>query len=309
MLHRAVSIGQFLRWFSNIFDAVCISHLKVVSLGKNRPWLNILLYSHIVCNAFFVLISHYLTYQMITDSIRMNFGRNLSTLFIYINYSESVTNASCQIIAHIEAFVNRYRYQCLINSFEEISDFFYDHLNVTIDFGQYFWRYMWNVWGCTLLTFIFFVVPSVDATRDYCGVILYIYVMLIVRLRVLQINMFINVMNDLHRMMNDVLTTSLLMTNSDAMYNCSYVYSKLGYVSRLISECFGWSMIATCIQSLVDIINSIYWTYINMDVIRSDNFTISKTIWLIIVYMTTTTKKIQIFSILNQVSYAMCCLR
>lgn len=287
------SIKQFLRSFCYFFDVFCISHTNAVE--SNKLWVKVLLHTHIFCNAAFLLICHHIIYQMLAKSMQKNYERNQNTLFIYINYSEFVTNLSSQLIAHIEAFMNRHRYQRLLDNLQQIESLFKINLNYQIDYGRFRWHHIWNVWGYFTLTFLLlygshlFFPSETDAEESFTsfGIILYGYIMLIVRLRTLQVNMFIRLLGDFQIHMNEVLAkhqcsnvyyAKRLNVDGEAILECNYIYMNIWHASKLISECFGWSMVATCVQSLVDIMNTVYWTFVNNVWNKSDNFTISETI-------------------------------
>lgn len=232
---------------------------------------------------------------MVDVTMEKNYRRDQSTLFIYVNYSEFVTNLGCQLITHVESFIKRHKYANLIKELYTIDANFKKQLNYLVDYKQSQKYYMWIVWGYFLLILLLLACSSLIYSPGYnldhfevlCGSILYLCVMLVVRLRILQINMFIRYFGDLQAHLNCVLVKQQqangwygkrVNCNGSLLFECNHIYTHIWHLTNIFGDCFGWSMVGTCIQSLVDIMNAIYWSFINMDTINSDEFTISKII-------------------------------
>lgn len=282
---------EFWKPFLYLFDAFCISHFKTFNSASKTT--RLLSYLYIFLNTIFVIFSHITIYNWVGASMEDDFERDDSSLFIYVNYSEFVTNLAAHLILHFETMAKRNKHQELLESLCEISEELQSRLNLRIDLRRLRKRYLWKQGGVFAMTVAilfgscFYFTPgySFDDCSKIVGQLLYMYVMVVVRTRCLQIDTFIQFVGDMHENLNAIIAREQRKStmygkrmdlDGEALLECNYIYLNIWHVTTLISECFGWSMVGITVQSSVDIMNTLYWIFINIDTVQSDDFTLSK---------------------------------
>lgn len=282
---------EFWKPFLFLFDVLCISHFKALnSVSKTT---RIVSHLYILLNTIFVIIAHITIYNWVGASMENDFERNDSSLFIYVNYSEFVTNLAAHLILHFESIAKRNKHQELLENLCEINEEFQNRLSLQIDLQRLRKRFLWRQGGLFVLIFAtlfgscFYFTPgySFDECAKMVGQLLYMYVMLVVRTRCLQIDTFIRFVGDMHENLNGIIARvqrkstmfgKRMEMDGEALLECNYIYLNVWCVTTLISDCFGWSMVGITVQSFVDIMNTLYWIFINIDSVQSDDFTLSK---------------------------------
>lgn len=279
---------HFWKPFVRVFQFLCISHH-----GLFRPELKdqpIKLMLHRIFFLLYVALQLFCAYLYLQLRLKLRMWAmeraNVSPIFIYTNAGIKIIQTVFFLAIPCETFFNRRTEQKLFETFQCVDDIFQKKLNYSIDYGLH-WRRQWGKYLLFIagITSAFISSLSANVTLDqhgiFLGIVVFAYIFAVTRLRVFQIVFIINALYDL------LVELKIMMRRQQhrVKYNAAHwkdiqyarnIYSKIWLLKTLIGQCFGYSMVLFVIDSAVKIIDTAYWFYLNVESIKSMNFTIRK---------------------------------
>lgn len=193
----------------------------------------------------------------------------------------------------LETYFKRNTEQQLFETLQCIDKIFKKKLKHEIDYRAQRRRQMRNI--CIYFTVIATIIISslsinISIARinveTFLGILFFAYVFVLSRMRVFQIASLINAVGDLLA----ELKIMMQQQQQRAKYNPARwkdgqywrkIYSKIWYLTRLISDCFGYSLVLFVANSTVQIIGAAYWNYLNIDSINSTIVHLSEYSWFV----------------------------
>lgn len=211
-----------------------------------------------------------------------------SPLMFYVNFVSVAGNFVTHTVAHLEPFFSRKDEREIYRRLNEINEIFALKLNYVTDFDAIKKKFVRGTMAFFVFTatfsfgYSFFSLPTNDNTI-FLFLLNRALAVVVIRTRRIQaaflINSLSNILIDLQlllkRQQEDNRQHST--NRSSSSKNIQYlrdIYSNVWLIKNLISNCFGWSFITFLFEFSFDLINSSYWTYINIKIYTSKNMII-----------------------------------
>lgn len=208
-----------------------------------------------------------------------------------MNFASVTGSFVAHIVAHVEPLFTRKDENEIYQKFYDINEIFATKLNYVTDFSIIRKKFIWH-------TMIFFICSANVAfaysiislpTNEFDRIVFLVNRILacgIIRTRRCQLSFHINALSNILLDLEILLkrqqknyrpnSTDLIPTSSENIRYLRDIYSNVWVLRNLISNCFGWSFIAFLVEYSLDLINSTYWTYMNIKVYESPNMVIRK---------------------------------
>lgn len=209
----------------------------------------------------------------------------------YINCLSIFGTFATHITAHLETLLNEKRENKIHQKLKKINDIFATKLNHVIDYRARRVRYVKK----TVMVFVFAWLLSAGSSLikvpisnhdKYFNQPILILVVSIIRSRGCHVAFFLNtladILNDLQILLKQQQIKSRQRPNdlvgmNYKRENIQYlreIYSNVWLIKTMISDCFGWSLITFLIEFSIEVINSSYWFYINLNAYGSNSLNI-----------------------------------
>lgn len=208
--------------------------------------------------------------------------------YIYVKsplmYYTSCLSIFCHVVAHgaihLEAFFLWKHERAIYRRFREINETFTAKLNCVEDFNAKQKQcvsptinYFATIAALQMASSVYFH-PSSTSTLAF--VLGRLFVTLISCARKCQISIYVNyltsVLNELKMLLERERRSSLPRTNQSPFQNLHQlreIYSNAWIISKLLSSCFGWTLLIYLIEFTIDLINSSYQVYLNFKIDKS----------------------------------------
>lgn len=286
-------VAMFWKPFIYIFQLLCVSHFSVYRVKCQNNLKQYLLF-----------LMYFLTFSTIHISLLafdlkkgLHEGHNHphltkhrgSPLMFYVNCLSIFGRFAAHITAHLETLLNGKREVEIHRKLKKINNILKTKLSHQIDFkvkrSKNARRTVSVFVFATLLTIASSLVTVPSSNHDkYFSQAIFIFAAIIVRSRACHIALFLDfiadILNDLQMLMKQQQTKSR-RTSTDRLYfkrhHIRYlreIYSNVWLVKTILSDCFGWSLITLLIEFAIELINSSYWLFINLNSFGSSNLNI-----------------------------------
>lgn len=275
---------HFWKPFVRTFQFLCISYY-----GIFRPELKNQRFKLFCHRLFFILIGVLqlaATYIYFEKALTMKMHAmnkyNVSRIFLYVNVGTRISQFLSQIVIPLETFLKRHAEHELFETFRRIDDIFKNNLKYSIDYRAYRRRQLTQ----TCLYYIIMISlmvgssfisgPASSSSINVVHSLLFLYLLAFWRIRIFQVALYINALNDLLADLKFVMRRQQqrVKYNAAGWKDIQYsrrIYSEFSMVRTLIGDCFGYSLILCVVDSSVKVINSVYWFYVNFETIQSNN--------------------------------------
>lgn len=188
----------------------------------------------------------------------------LGPFMVLVNW---ITLAGCfihQITILIEAFLNGKNERKLHKTLLEIQIIFQKELNYPIDVDAMHKKFHRNLipFFIVLACWRFGeIAHSIVNHNKYVFVVVRIFNIIVECSRHLYIAVVLIILGDISNHLDVSLSKTKDKLNDRIRYY-RQIYSKMGILMDLISDCFGWTLLALLMRSAFDLINLVYYTYI-----------------------------------------------
>lgn len=287
----------FWKPFVRVFQVLCVSHYSVYrprlrnSFLKSLPFL---LYFVTFASVHIIFLTLNLRKGLREGRDHPLMKRRESPLMFYINCLSIFGTFATHITTHLETLLSGKRENEIHQKLKKINDIFATKLNYVIDYKARRVRYVRK----TVSVFVFAWVLSAGSSLitvpisnhdKYFNQPILILAVTIIRSRGCQIALFLNTIADILKDLQFLLRQQQIQShqrsgsptgiNNYKRENIRYlreIYSNVWLVKTMMSDCFGWSLITFLIEFSIEVINSSYWAYINLNIYGSNSLNIRK---------------------------------
>lgn len=277
----------FLKPFIRVFQLFCVSHYSIFhpDLYKNRMKLiKILIYFILFSFLHIASICFVIIYSFDNRNI-MNKEYKESPMMYYVKIMSLVIGTITHAVIHFEALFKGKCEKELLSNFFEIHSIFATKLNYTVDYNILRKKCIHQVSNVFILSIVllgtswYFYTMGEFLEKSFL-VLLAGLAHIILRLRYYQIAVVLTLLKDCLADLDILLKRfQIIQQQQQNSANIRYfrkIYSNAWTIQNLISECYGWSLIAMLTQFTLDSINTSYWIFINLKYYGAQNFTIRK---------------------------------
>lgn len=219
--------------------------------------------------------------------------RRESPLMFYINCLSIFGTFATHITTHLETLFSGRRENEIHQKLKKINDIFATKLNYIIDYKARRIRYVRK----TVSVFVFAWLLSAGSSLirvpiskhdKYFNQPILILAVIIIRSRgchiALLLSTIADILKDLQFLLREqqIKSHQRLGSSSGISYtreNIRYlreIYLNVWLVKTMMSDVFGWSLITFLIEFSIEVINSSYWVYINLNLYGSNSLNIRK---------------------------------
>lgn len=286
---------SFWKPFTRVFQAICVSHYSVFrpsvhnSFRKSLPFL---IYFTICATAHLALIFTF-TSKASRESSHDSVKYKESALMFYINALSIVSNIVIHSTIHLENIFYGKREQQICDKLKLINDIFVTKFDYHADFKARSIKYIRQTVAFYVLIFIltsastFTPLPDLYDDKFFMPPILILSVIM-TQSRSCQIALFLNIiadtLDDLQMLLKQQQTKCFQELAQQMELNVEFeniqyfrkIYSNVWLIVTLMSDCFGWSLIALLAKVVLEFINGSYWFYINLSLHQSISLNIRK---------------------------------
>lgn len=271
--------------FTRVFQWFCVSNFSLFrsdSMKNHRiRYLARIIYFVIFSLAHFISIAMASNY--FSRDLRISHSKyRESPSMYYVKMAGSIFGPLAHTIIHIEALLNGSNENQLYERFSEIHRIFATKLNYVIDYNKLSIRYG-AISGIFIVPMIFtgvsffYIEVEMSSQKSYLRIIM--VATLITRCREYQITLALTALKDTLVDLEILLQRHQIEHNRTQQHpeNIQYfrkIYSNAWLIKNLISDCYGWTMIALLAQVTLDMIQSAYWLFVNLKYFNSRNFTL-----------------------------------
>lgn len=282
----------FWRPFTRVFQVMCVSHYSVYRSNlRDSFWKSLLFLLY-----FLVFASVHVTFLTLTLIKGIHEGRDQqfmkhreSPLMFYINCLSIFGTFTTHATTHLETLLNGRRENEIHQKLKKINDIFATKLNYIIDHRARRLKCVRK----TVSVFIFAWILSAGSSLvtlpisnhdKYFNQPLLIFTVAIIRCRGCHIALHLDTIADILKDLQFLLRRQQIKSHqkSDKGYkreNIRYlreIYSNVWLIKTMMSDCFGWSLITFLVEFSIEVINSSYWFYINLNLYGSNSLNIRK---------------------------------
>lgn len=278
---------SFWKPFIRVFQAICVSHYSTFYRTQH---IGRLVY-FIVFSTLHVSLMFYTLINGLHIQVRPNSQHRESPLMFYVNFVTVTGNFVSHTIAHLEPLFTRNDEQEIYRRLNEINEIFALKFNYVTNFDvikRKFVRKTVLFYVCAAFMsfgYSFFSLPT-DVSSLLLFLLNRIFAVIIIRARRCQAAFIVNALSHILKDLQILLkrqqknyrphTTNSSSHCSENIRYLRDVYSNVWLIKNLVSNCFGWSMIAFLMEFSFDLINSSYWAYINIKAYESTSKIIRK---------------------------------
>lgn len=272
-------LNLFLMPYIRAFQMLCISHFSIFrpELYKNR-WRSV---PYLVYFLLFISSHVVLTYFDCQLLLNMENKPNdkYSPLILLVNVMSVCGNFINHATLHIEALVQGKKERKLYRILNEINDIFATKLNHSMDYKGLRRKYARNmipffvIMAAVMFSVVYNSLSSLE--NRYMFMVFRIYTVIIICSREMYIALTLGILGDFLIHLKDALSNDSDQFQERIRY-FRQIYSKIGLIKDLISDCFGWSLITFLIQFTFDLINLSYWLFINLTILKATVLSMSE---------------------------------
>lgn len=287
---------SFWKPFVRCSQVLCVSHYS--TFHRNERVGRIIYF--IIFSALHISLMVYTLINGLHIQMKPSNKYKTSPLMFYVNFISVAGNFITHTVAHFEPFFSRKDEQEIYRRLNEINEIFALKLNYVTDFNAIKKKFIrgtmtFFVFAATIsFGYSFFSLPTEDNTV-FLFLLNRALAVVIIRARRMQaaflINSLTNILTDLQlllkRQQEGYRLHSTNQLSSYSSENIRYlrdIYSNVWLIKNLISNCFGWSFITFLLEFSFDLINSSYWTYINIKIYASRNMIIRMLFFSTVIY-------------------------
>lgn len=280
----------FWRPFTRAFQAICISHYSVF-----RPHLHDKRLKSLPFQIYFIAFAALHMAIVIRNTEKENHSKSNgfstqfkeSPLMYYVNALDMIASIVTHVIIHLEYMFGGKRENEICQMMQAIGDIFVKHLNYRLNYRAWQPRYI-RVVGIFVLSYLLSSITSFSKLPDSYSDKFFMNPVMMAgiimnRARWCQIALYLNMLADTlnnlqialkqHQIRNGNCSTEL--RRIDGMFECKKIchfreiYSNSWHMITLMSDFFGWSLIAFLIKVTLEPINGAYWFYMNWHTFQS----------------------------------------
>lgn len=281
--------------FTRVFQAFCVSHYTVYRPKLRSSWCRSLPFLLYFVGFASVHIS-FLAFNLFKGLFHTGHKRHTeSPLMFYINCLSIFGTFATHLTTHLETFLQGKQEREIHEKLKKINDIFENKLNHKTDYKERRSKYVRKslsvfVFAACLSAASSFIHVPISNHDKYFNQPILILAVLVIRSRGFHIALFLNTISDtlmdLQLLLKEQQIQSCQPTGSLARMtfkreNIRYIreiYSNIWLVKRMLSDCFGWSLITFLIEFSIEVINSSYWFYNNLNKYGSNSLHIRKII-------------------------------
>lgn len=249
----------------------------------------------IVCSTTYIIFVFSTIYSASIDDTDYEEDKQKGRpLMYYVNTLSTFGSYATHLAIPLENLFYGKQEKEICKKFQIISDIFTTKLNYIPDYKTRRIKYMYR----TVLLFVFDILLAYasvfatlpDSDDDYTSFLqpTVMIGIIILRVRWCQIALFLNVIADtlcdLQVLLKQQQMQSIIETNNQLRnklirqrIQCFRdIYSNIWLITTLMSDCFGWSLIAFLIKVTLELINGAYWFYINLRLNHSIGYNIGE---------------------------------
>lgn len=288
----------FWKPFIRVFQAFCVSHYSIFRPNFYQNYRNnfqFLIY-FVVCSSIYIIFVFSTLYGAFMDYNEYEeVKQNSRPIMYYVN----TLNTFCSYATHLAIpFENLFygkRENEICKKLKQINDTFATKLNYIPDYkarrNRYLYRPILIFVFDILLAYasVFVILPESDEEdASYVQPTVMIGI-IILRVRWCQVALFLDVIADTLRdlqvllkqqQLQSIKDTNNPLQNKFTRQRIQYfrdIYSNIWLITILMSDCFGWTLIAFLIKVTLELIKGAYWFYINTRVNESITLNIGET--------------------------------
>lgn len=280
----------FWKPFTRTFQAICVSHYSVFRPHLHNNWLKTLpfqIYFVAFACAHLIFVFWNTEKGHHSDSKHLNTQYKESPLMYYVNALDVFVSFVTHIVIHLEYVFGGNQENEICQRMQMIGEMFAKNLNYPINYRAWRARNIRAV-GVFILVFLLTSATSLSELPDFYSDKFFMNPLMIIgtimnRARWCQIALFLNILADTlhhlqialkqHQTRNGRI--SARQRGIDSSFECTKicefrdVYSNCWYMVTLMSDCFGWSLIAFLVKVTLEPINGAYWFYVNWHTFKS----------------------------------------
>lgn len=268
------AFSTFLKSFIRVFQLFCVSHYSI--FNTKHHFIRLIYFITVATLHIFVMIVE-LKYSR-PHLMTMFYSENKKNLMYYVSLVGLLGNFSMQIAGHLEPLFNRKHEEEIYKTFQEIYDIFRKKLNRVMDLTILREKFLKHTVvffvseGCLCIGFSFLSIPS-DAMDIFMCLFSRVLSVSIIRARICLIAIHINILTHFLKELQIVLEKQQksyrsksddFITANERIQYMQDIYSNIWRSKNMLSSCFGWSFIGFLLNITCELINSCYWTYINI---------------------------------------------
>lgn len=198
-----------------------------------------------------------------------------------VDYALLYSFLFAHLIILIESNITTGDQQILFITLSRLTETFHKNFEYKIRFHSLQMKCFKKIWLVTLSTFFTIYISSSTFDDFWTFFGRSVFSMVAVRLRFIQISIFVDTLTEYFHHLSVVLTRMLEQASnagdiSQKLLIVQDVYGNLIESNQLIEKIFRWSITAIIVQNFADMMNQCYWTFINIYYLGSVTFGISK---------------------------------
>lgn len=296
---RAISteFEDFWRPFTRTFQGLCVSSYYMFrpniryNFRRSIPFL-----VYFTCFASLQILLVILTAGkgLQSEKNEVEYQLKESHLMYYVNSLSIFGSIITHITIHVEALLCMKQEQEIYDRLRAIDDILVTKLNFVINYKARRERYIRNAVGTFVLTIVLASTSSLATIPDLKKGIeihfmkpIQIIAIVIIRSRwcyvALLLNAIADTLNDLQNLLKQQQQRHFKESSRErccrARETIRYfreIYSNVWFTVNLLGDSFGWSLITFLIEVTFEVINAMYWLYINLHVYGSHSLNIRK---------------------------------
>lgn len=264
----------------------CVSHYSLYRPKLRKSYLKSLpffLYFMTIASAHISFLTLNLSKGIVHSGHRRH---KESPLMFYINCLSIFGTFATHVTTHFETLLSGKKERELHQKLKKIHDIFTNKLNHKTDFKERRAKYVRK----TLSVFIFaaclsaassFIHVPISNHDKYFNQPILIIAVIIIRSRGFHIALFLNIISDTLMDLQFILKEQQIRSRQRPpgsshfkRENIRYIreiYSNVWLIKTTMSDAFGWSLITFLIEFSIEVINSSYWFYINLNKYESNS--------------------------------------
>lgn len=286
-MYNPQAFVSFWKPFIRTFQVFCVSHY---SMFHSTAHIGRLIY-YLTFSGLHIALMVYTLANGLLIQMRPSEKYKESTLMFYVNSISVAGNFITHTVAHLEPLFSRKYEERIYHKLNEINETFALKLNYVTNFDAIRDRFIrrtvlfFTITASVSMGYSFYSLPSDGDVFKTCMFLMNrAFGAVIIRARRCELAFLVNTLSNilldlqilLKRQQQNYRSNSA-NSSVDLSENIRYlrdIYSTVWLLKNLISSCFGWSFISFLIEFSFDLINSLYWAYINVKIYDSSNMII-----------------------------------
>lgn len=272
----------FWKPFTRVFQTLGVSHYTIFrpEIYNNRLKSVALLLYYIILIAFHVLLLMITTYKgRCYESEKCEARYKGSPLMYYVNGLSVFGSIATHLSVHFENIFYGNQEDEICEKFKNIYGIFASRLNYRLNYKAKRVKYV-RIVGFYTFAIILSCTTAFSKLPDQYNDMFFmtpmmIFGVIITRARWLQISLFLNILSDTLEDLQSLLRQQQIRSSeetnepSENRYTCQNIryfraiYSNIWLIVTMMSDYFGWSLIAFLVKVTLEFINGSYWLYVN----------------------------------------------